>query len=84
MAETRLKLFVHELTLRHYDYGDLLDTEYGIAWSMDGDVLNVFGLERGVTLDDIRARLAEFSDRVELVVGPPVERKHDMNPHGLI
>ncbi len=77
-----LKLYCHKKTVRYYDYGDLLGTETGIAWSLD-DNDNPMGFERGKTIEDVRARLLPF-DEVELVEGRPVTRSFDMNPHGLI
>ncbi len=76
-----LKLYVHKKTTRYLDYGSHLETVTGIAWSTDGE--NPQGFERGRTVADALARMAEFPG-VEIVEGCPVERSFDMNPHGLI
>lgn len=77
-----MKLFVHPMTVRYTDYGDLLGTETGICWSSDGETTT--GFERGKTVDEVRARALAVAPTVEIVVGEAVSRTHDMNPHGLI
>lgn len=77
-----MKLFVHAMTVRYTDYGDLLETVHGIAWSTDGQT--TYGFERGRTVDEVRARALAVSPTIEIVVGKTVSRTHDMNPHGLI
>ena len=84
MSETTapLKFFVHPMTIRYYDYGDLLDTVTGICWSTDNE--NTIGFERGKTIADIRAKAESLGGAIEIVEGRPIARSHDMNPHGFI
>ncbi len=77
-----MKLYVHKMTVRYTDYGDLLETVHGIAWSSDGE--DPMGFERSKTVDQVRAKALAISSTIEIVEGKPVSRTHDMNPHGLI
>ncbi len=79
-----MKLFVHRKTVRYYDYGDLLETAHGIAWSSDGDPDFATGFERGQTVAGAITEFAALAppEGWEIVEGPAIERSHDMNPRG--
>ncbi len=83
-----MTLFVHKKTVRYYDYGCLMNTVHGIAWSPDGEPQNATGFEHGGTVESARARLLaldpEGRQGFEIVEGPHVSRSCDMNPHGLM
>ena len=87
--KTPLRMYVHPITVRYLDYGDLLSTETGVAWSTSGNPQDAMGFERGRTIAEVRERFARLTGTeamaaVELADGPAVVRSHDMNPHGLI
>lgn len=77
-----IKLYVHKMTIRYYDYGTPLGAEHGITWTVDGDVYRTMGFERGKTIESVRAKCAAYAGQIELVVGKPITRSHDMNPRG--
>jgi hypothetical protein len=78
-------LYVHKKTVRYLDYGDLLETVTGLAWSTTGKAEDAFGFERGEfgKLFAAKRAVAE-AHGCEILEGEPVARSHDMNPHGFI
>jgi hypothetical protein len=79
-----VKIYVHKMTVRYLDYGELLRVENGIAWSGSGDPSLSYGFEAGITVEDIRKRIDIGAHPIEIVEGPPISRSFDMNPHGFI
>lgn len=79
-----MKLYIHKHTVRYYDYGSFLESESGLSWSHDGDVRNAFSFEHGDYEKLKASKLEDVPASLEIIEGEPVERRYDLNPHGLM
>lgn len=80
-----MKLYIHKKTVRYYDYRELLDTELGVAFSNTGKAEDSYGFQREEWPGFLEtARREAAGSTVEVLEGEPVERKCNMNTHGLV
>jgi len=79
----RTTWYMHKVTIKRYDYGDLIDTEECFGWSTNG--LWFDSLESGnyeeIKADKLSGNRPEWLDIVE---GKPLTHKIDINPHGFM
>lgn len=80
--------YLHPATRIHLDFGDELCRERGLYWSNEGRPGEAYGFERGNFDELVAAKRAKIEaiapGQIELVIGEPVVRRFDMNPHGFI
>jgi len=80
-----ITVFAHPTTVRYYDYHDLLETEHGLSWSSSGKSEDAAGYTRCDFSATLVAKRASIDPTViDVQVGEPVTRTHNMNPHGLV
>ena len=89
-----MKLYIHPVRIRHYDYDEYLNDSYGVAWSTNNQQGTALGL--GVEyLNDHKAVRAKIASVLadpewrkvpdfEVIEGVAITKRSNMNPHGLI
>ena len=87
-----MKLFIHPVRIRYYDYDEYLSDSFGVAYSTNneqGTALQL-GVEWCNDHKAVRAKIAEVlaspdcPPSLELAEGRPIVKRSNMNPHGLI
>jgi hypothetical protein len=79
-----MRLYIHKHTVRYYDYGSFLESESGLSWSLTGNAQDTFGFERGDYAKLKASKLDGVPTTLEILEGENVERRCELNPHGLM
>jgi hypothetical protein len=87
-TEPKIILYVHPATISYYDYRELLERSVGVMFSATGDSWDAYGFEADITpaefIDRVFAKLNDPQCYTRIAIGPAIERRSNINPHGLI
>jgi hypothetical protein len=86
-TEPKIILYVHPATISYYDYRELLERSTGVMFSATGDSWDAYGFEADITPAEFIQRVStkycgKYDTRI--AIGTAIERRSNLNPHGLI